>query len=281
MENRADMIGDPGADPARRPFDFPFGVSPASILPSRPRVMERKRVRDFSRAFGMHFHPELSIALVSRGRSVAFIGGARRTVRGGDLVIIPPFLPHCCNPDRSGDWSYELLLLAGAEPRGVQRSAPSVFPSCRVCRSLFEDIGGAGDPSPLLAHLEAQHGWPSDAALRGSRRSRRKGLDAAANAAAARLAAEVEEPPRVAELAREAGVDAPTFVRVFRRLYGMPPHAWALICRIQRAKELLRDGVAVADAAAASGFADQSHLSRNFVRFVGVTPAAWARGNGV
>src|SRR2546427_4255622 len=44
------------------------------------------------------------------------------------------------------------------------------------------------------------------------------------------------------------------------------PHAWLLRCRAERARVLIRDGVALAAAAAATGFADQSHMTRVFAR---------------
>jgi AraC-like DNA-binding protein len=49
---------------------------------------------------------------------------------------------------------------------------------------------------------------------------------------------------------------------------------------VQKAKALLRDGEAVAEAALAAGFYDQAHLTREFVRTFGMTPgtyrSAWA-----
>ncbi len=43
-----------------------------------------------------------------------------------------------------------------------------------------------------------------------------------------------------------------------------------------RARRLLRSRRRIADVAAATGFADQSHLNRHFKRLVGITPARYA-----
>ena len=49
-----------------------------------------------------------------------------------------------------------------------------------------------------------------------------------------------------------------------------------LRARIERGKELLRDGGASIGAVAASlGFADQSHFTRTFKRLVGMPPSAY------
>jgi AraC family transcriptional regulator len=64
------------------------------------------------------------------------------------------------------------------------------------------------------------------------------------------------------------------FTRVFARSVGLTPHRYVVHLRLQRAFELMRDGRhSLADIAAATGFADQSHLSRWFKRVNGVSPS--------
>jgi AraC-like DNA-binding protein len=45
--------------------------------------------------------------------------------------------------------------------------------------------------------------------------------------------------------------------------------------RLERARQLIAAGGPLADAAAASGFADQSHLTRQFKQAYGVAPGTW------
>ena len=47
--------------------------------------------------------------------------------------------------------------------------------------------------------------------------------------------------------------------------------------RLRHARGLIRAGATVAEAAAATGFADQSHFTRVFRRLMGVPPGVWAR----
>jgi AraC-like DNA-binding protein len=79
------------------------------------------------------------------------------------------------------------------------------------------------------------------------------------------------------ELAAAAGVGKFRLVRLFRQRTGLPPHALQLAHRLRRARRLLEAGQTVAEAAAATGFADQSHLHRHFQRGLGVTPAQYQR----
>jgi len=66
-------------------------------------------------------------------------------------------------------------------------------------------------------------------------------------------------------------------IRSFRRELHTTPHAYLIGLRIARAIALLERGETIAQAAAAAGFADQSHLTRHFKRRTGTTPGAFRR----
>jgi AraC-like DNA-binding protein len=82
------------------------------------------------------------------------------------------------------------------------------------------------------------------------------------------------------DLAEHAALDKFHLVRAFRSEVGLPPYEYLTYLRIARARELLRDGALVADAAQAVGFCDQSQLHRHFRRIVGVTPGAYGMSFG-
>lgn len=65
-------------------------------------------------------------------------------------------------------------------------------------------------------------------------------------------------------------------VRAFALHTGIPPHAYQLKLRIERACVLLRAGVTAAEAAIQVGFADQSHFTRHFKRIRRITPGQYA-----
>jgi AraC-like DNA-binding protein len=79
-------------------------------------------------------------------------------------------------------------------------------------------------------------------------------------------------------LAKRAGLSRFHALRAFKQRYGLPPHAYQLCLRIGHARRLLFDGAAAADVALRCGFADQSHFTRHFKRFHGVTPVQYAQG---
>lgn len=82
----------------------------------------------------------------------------------------------------------------------------------------------------------------------------------------------------VAEIAIMCGLSRGHFIRAFRKSTGVPPYRWSRLQRIEAAKSaLLNTDMAIADIAAQTGFADQSHLTRAFSAEVGVSPAALRR----
>jgi AraC-like DNA-binding protein len=76
-------------------------------------------------------------------------------------------------------------------------------------------------------------------------------------------------------LAAESGLPKPRFLRAFKRIVGVSPHAYQVHLRVDHARRLLAEGREIADAASAAGFFDQSHLHRHFRRLIGLTPAAY------
>jgi len=86
-----------------------------------------------------------------------------------------------------------------------------------------------------------------------------------------------DQPIELDELARVARMSRFHLARTFARHTGVPPHAYQIQLRVDRARTLLRAGAAPAEAAAITGFADQSHLGRHFKRIWHVTPGQYAR----
>lgn len=80
------------------------------------------------------------------------------------------------------------------------------------------------------------------------------------------------------DVARQCGLSVSQFSRAFKQSTGVAPHRWLLHQRVEQAKaKLANPAASLASIAQACGFSDQSHLTRVFSRYTGVTPAAWRR----
>ncbi len=89
------------------------------------------------------------------------------------------------------------------------------------------------------------------------------------------LRARLAESITLDDLASFAALDKFHLCRAFRAQIGMPPHAYLTHLRVQRAKELLTEGVRASELAPRVGLYDQSQLTRHFRRIVGTTPARY------
>jgi AraC-like DNA-binding protein len=67
----------------------------------------------------------------------------------------------------------------------------------------------------------------------------------------------------------------PSTCCVFRAATGLSPNQYQTYARLTRARSMLREGDSIADVAAATGFVDQSHLTRLFRKNVGITPGRY------
>jgi AraC family transcriptional regulator len=77
------------------------------------------------------------------------------------------------------------------------------------------------------------------------------------------------------DLAAVVGLSVSHFKVLFREAVGLSPHQYLIRRRVERAKNLLSEGIlSISQIATESGFAHQSHLSRHMHRMLGVAPKA-------
>lgn len=63
------------------------------------------------------------------------------------------------------------------------------------------------------------------------------------------------------------------FISLFKQSVGVTPHQYVMQQRVERAKELLRDcKLSISEISLACGFTNQSHFTRLFRKYTGVTP---------
>lgn len=86
---------------------------------------------------------------------------------------------------------------------------------------------------------------------------------------------------QVRDLAGLAGLSDSQFTRRFRGSFGLAPREYLIRRRLEHAKSLLAHTRSpLCEIALASGFCDQSHMSRTFHAIVGSTPNCWRRERG-
>jgi AraC-like DNA-binding protein len=77
------------------------------------------------------------------------------------------------------------------------------------------------------------------------------------------------------ELAQAVRMNHRYVISIFKDGMGIPPHQYVMARRIECARRMVNQGLALNTAAVEAGFNDQSHLTRYFKRAFGVTPGAY------
>ncbi len=114
----------------------------------------------------------------------------------------------------------------------------------------------AVDPSAVRGPLAARH-WRAAAVARDF------------------LEANLDRTVASAELEAASGLSRFALARHFRACFGTSPYRYLVLRRLDRARGLIRTGTPLAEAALASGFADQSHFTRQFKKAYGLSPGRW------
>ncbi|MCL4251970.1 MAG: AraC family transcriptional regulator [Anaerolineae bacterium] len=91
--------------------------------------------------------------------------------------------------------------------------------------------------------------------------------------------AHLDQKISLADLATCLHLSVPHFERMFRATTHRPPYQYVLEVRLEQAKLLLADSrLSLTEIAQQCGFSSQSHFTAHFARYVGISPARFARG---
>ncbi len=71
------------------------------------------------------------------------------------------------------------------------------------------------------------------------------------------------------------------FLRLFKKEFGLTPHAFIVNERLNRANKLIQKGLPISEASLQVGFNDQSHFSRNFKKYFGYTPSYLQKNSNI
>lgn len=215
--------------------------------------------------------------------------GSRLVAPAGSVNLVQPGVPHDGCPAGPEGWRYRMLYLPGSvlslvlsDSAPLPHFRPGVIEDSRLAacvasahRLLMDETASLlARETRLLALLAlwiSRHADDRPVAPPVGREPRavRLVLDLLADRYAENL--------RLDDLAEAAGLSPWHLARVVARQTGLPPHAHQLEHRLRAVRDLLAGPARLADIAATTGFADQSHLTRAFKARFGLPPGAYRK----
>ena len=242
------------------------------------------------RSFARHTHDQFGIGVIERGAQKSHSGRGMVEAGPGDIITVNPGEVHDGVPigDSGRTWRilyFDPALVAGAVhdiSGGKTHVAEFDCPVIRNAsiaarlRTLFavtaSDAPLPATPLPEELLLTVLAGVTSERYTRAAPR-----VPAAVLRARELIDDDPVAPLTLHGMAQQSGLSQFQLLRGFAKATGMTPHAYIVQRRIDLARRMIAGGAALTEAAIASGFADQSHMTRVFVRKYGITPSAYGR----
>ncbi|XYH99731.1 helix-turn-helix transcriptional regulator [Sorangium sp. So ce1128] len=237
-------------------------------------------------------HRGFSVSYVRKGSFGYRVRGELFELVAGSLLVGHPGDEYMCTHDHvAGDECLSFHLApALVEAIGARGEAfrtggvpplPELMVLGELAQAAAEGRSGVGlDEAGMLFAarfvevVSGQTRRPPEAGARDRRR---------AVEAALWVDAHAHEPIDLESAAREAGLSAFHFLRLFARVLGVTPHQYLVRARLRRAARLLaEDTRSITDIALDVGFGDLSNFVRTFHRAAGVSPRGFrkaARGD--
>ena len=261
-----------------------------TLLHGRMRGVEAVEA-DTAFAFGRHTHEQFGMGLIHRGAQKSASGRGPVEAGPGDLITVNPGEVHDGAPIGGQGRGWRMLYLdpaiiasamADISEGRISNAIEFSHPTIRDARlaALFKRLFCLMTQAPAPARPDLAL---DESLLRvlGELLQPSSGRQAAVPGGIAQALTLIDDCPAQAlslsDLARGAGLSRYQFLRGFARATGLTPHAYIMQRRLHRARRLIGKGSALSDAALESGFADQSHMTRLFVRSFGMAPGAYAK----
>jgi AraC-like DNA-binding protein len=259
----------PGADSIR------LGAGAAGI--------ERVAAFFAARAFAPHRHDTYAVGVTTAGVQLFRYRGTTRSCLPGELHFLHPDELHDGMPGTPEGFGYRILYMEpalvqaalGGRPlpfvaEPVQRPSAATAALAGLLRDIDEPIDELARAAAATAVADALAA-ASGGGLEGGPIDLR-----AVSAVREYLDAHPTEGVRAQLLERIAGLDRWTIARQFRAAFGTSPDRYRTMRRLGVARRAIAAGTPLAEAAAAAGFADQSHMTRQFGRAYGMTPGRFS-----
>lgn len=235
-------------------------------------------------AYAMHRHDTYAIGRTLAGVQRFHYRRGRRDSLPGNTMVLHPDEAHDGQAGSGEGFLYRMIYVQPALFQDILggQALPfvegGVSSDARVAAATLALLQAPGCTPEALEQSEGLAELVHALAAVAGMPARRPGGDfLAAQRARDYLHARSGQAVTLEQLEQATGRDRWSLSHDFRTFYGTSPYRYLTLRRLEAVRRLLIAGSALAEAAASAGFADQSHMTRQFARAYGLTPGRWLR----
>jgi AraC-like DNA-binding protein/quercetin dioxygenase-like cupin family protein len=239
-----------------------------------------------SHSFARHTHEQFGIGLISSGAQKSLSGRGMVEAGAGDVITENPNEVHDGTPIGEGRSWRILYFDPGVIGDQVSDITEGEHTTAEIPHPVLRDRQIASQFEALFAAVTQ----PRADGMSGEERllrlvagvvSERPPVGRSLVPGSIRIARDmIDDDPAaavsLADLAKASSLSRFQVLRGFAKATGMTPHAYLVQRRIHLARRMIAHGLPLAEVAFASGFADQSHMTRVFIKKYGISPRAYA-----
>ena len=253
-------------------------------LAQTPGRIERIEAYFSGHGYEPHRHDTYAIGRTLSGvQSFHYRGSKQHSLPGGTLVLHPDEM-HDGEAGTLAGFQYRMSYIDPAIIQKILAGKPLPFiadgisADPRLFAATEPLLKAMDDAVEVLEEDDALYDLARTLAVVGGQRFRRRVYDyPSAERARQYIQSEFTKPITLDELSAVSGKDRWSLSRDFRALYGTSPYRYVTMRRLEYCRHLMLAGVPLAVAAIEAVFADQSHMTRHFIKTLGISPGRWQK----
>lgn len=237
-----------------------------------------------------HSHDEFAIGVIEKGCQSFSHKGSNHLAPSGSIITVNPDEIHDGRPAGAGGYQYRMVYIEPFVIKAIfEKSCNTDIPFCfsspktidnqlskdilksMYCLEIGEDFESVSLFTEAIAELFRRHASP--VVCRGKIYKDKTKIKKACEFMTERLDIQLT----VEEISDYLGISQYHFIRTFKKTTGLSPHSYLVHQRIKKAKNAMEKGASIVEAAVLAGFSDQSHLTRQFKSYYGITPGQYKK----